>query len=125
MLHRQPAIFDLSVDDGPHAIGQIADVSELTPEGCADRVNRNDCFITAQSARGVLAICEADYGSFDAIVAVGPLRGAIVGWLLDKSVFGLSHLDCGAGLLFESFDYLTWIETWLDSSLNKLATQGR
>jgi len=76
------------VDDGPHAIGQIADVRELTPEGCADHINRNDLFITAQSARGLLAIGEADYGSFDAIVAVGPLRGAIVGWLLGKSVFG-------------------------------------
>jgi len=124
-LHRQPAILDLSVDDGPHAIGQIADVRELTPEGCADHINRNDLFITAQSARGLLAIGEADYGSFDAIVAVGPLRGAIVGWLLGKSVFGLNHHDGGAGLLFESFDYLTRIETWLDRSLAQLRRQGR
>jgi len=119
MLHRQPAILDLSVDDGPHAIGQIADVSELTPEGCAERISRNDPFITVQSARGVLAICEADYDSFCGIVAVGPMRGAIVAWLLDY------RHDCGAGLLFISFDYLTWIESWLDRSLNELAKRGR
>jgi hypothetical protein len=123
-LHKQPMIFDLSAEDRPYPIGEIADISELTPEDCADRIKRDQTFVTAQSAKGLLAICEADYGSFDAIVAAGPMRGAIVHWLFDLGAMVYPE-TCGAGFWFGSLDYFTWMETWLDRSLDSLQSKTK
>ena len=118
-LYKQPMIFDLSAGERLHRNGEIADVSELTPEYCADRIKRDDTFFTARSSKGLLAICEGDYRSFHAIVAVGAVRGAVVHWLWDLSVMGYGQDR--AGFFFELFDFFTWMETWSDCSLSEVA----
>jgi hypothetical protein len=121
-LYKQPMIFDLSAGERLHTNGEFADVSELSPEDCADRIKRDDRFVTARSSKGLLAICEADYGSFDAIVAVGPMRGAVVLWLYDMSTMG--YRQDRSGFFFDSFDFFTWMETRIDRSLSQLEKQG-